>query len=131
MSEVAAPAPGRITLSEKTARCLWVVAVLDMVALAWMLVLGDWLDDASQVTAVMTLGGHHLFVLGLAAAGFALLVALAWSTHGYRDAGKVQLGLIVVGAAVSIVALAGALSTILLVLVGALVLGFLARPLFR
>jgi hypothetical protein len=124
------PASDRITLSARTARCLWVVAVLDMVGLAWMLALGDWLDDASSVTAVMTLGGRHLLVLGLAGAGFLLLMALAWPTHGFREASRVQLGLVILGCAVSIVALAGGLSTLLLVLTGALVLGFVAR-LFR
>jgi hypothetical protein len=131
MLRAAPPAGSRITVSAQAARCLWVVAVLDMVGLAWMLVLGEWLDHASPVTAVMTLGGRHLLVLTLSGIGFLLLMASAWPTHGFRQASKVQLGLIIVGCALSIVALAGALSAILLVLTGALVLGLVIRPLFR
>jgi len=110
------------------ARALWAVAVLDMAEVAWVLVLGDWLDNASPITSVMTLGGRHNLVLGLAAAGFLLLMALAWPTQGFREAGRIQLGLIIVGCTVSIVALAGALSALVLVLIVAFALGLLFRP---
>lgn len=40
---------------------------------ASMLSASDWLDRAPLITAVVTLGGHDLLVLCLAAAGFALL----------------------------------------------------------
>jgi hypothetical protein len=57
------PQPTRVALSQRASRRLWVVAVLDMTAVAWMIAIGNWLDKTSRLTAVITLGGHHLLVL--------------------------------------------------------------------
>lgn len=108
------------------------LAVLDMMVIAWMITpAGEWLDDALTLTAVATLGGRHELVLGLAAAGFMMLAGLAALTDGFTSATRVQIAFVVLAGTVSVVALAGAMSVLLLLVTGALVLGFVARPLRR
>jgi hypothetical protein len=119
-------------LSERTARCLWIVAVLDMMAIAWMIAAGDWLDQrTSGFAEVITLGGRHRLVLILAAVSFLMLAGLAVPTEGFTAAGRLEIALLVVASTISVVALAGALSAILLLVLAALLLGFAGRLLFR
>jgi hypothetical protein len=120
--------PTRVSLSPRRRRRLWLVAVLDMTAVAWMIAIGDWLDDTSRLTAVITLGGHHMVVLIMALAGFLMLALAALLTGGFASAGKLEVTLITVACVISVVALAGALSLIVLLVAAALLLGFLARP---
>jgi hypothetical protein len=124
------PEPRRVALSQRASRRLWVVAVLDMTAVAWMIAIGDWLDKTSRLTAVITLGGHHLLVLFLALVGFLMLAAAALLTDGFTSAGKLGITLITIACLISVIALAGALSLILLLAAAALLLGFVARLLF-
>jgi O-antigen ligase len=121
----------RVALSPRAKRLIWIVAVLDMMAVAWMIAAGDELDDPSTFRAVVTLGGRPALVLGLALGAFLLLTALAVVTDGFSSATRLHLGLAIAACAVSVVALAGALSVFLLLVTGALVLGFVARPLRR
>jgi hypothetical protein len=114
-------------LSKRTARRLWMLAALDMVAVAWMIAVGNWLDQTSRLTAVITLGGHHVLVLIVSLAGFLTLTGGAVLTNGFRSASQLQLILITIGCVISVAALAGALSVVLLLILGALLLGFLAR----
>jgi hypothetical protein len=112
-------------------RCvLWAVAGLDVMAVVWMLRMGDWLDTANPVLSIVTLGGHHWVVFGLALAGFLLLAALAPATHGFVRASWLQRILLPIAGLVSVVALAGLLSVVAVVvgvvLVTAVLLG--ARP---
>ena len=53
------PPPQRtpVRLSKRTGRRLWLVTALDMVAVAWMIAVGNWLDQTSRLTKVITLGG--------------------------------------------------------------------------
>jgi hypothetical protein len=76
------PQPTRVALSQRASRRLWVVAVLDMTAVAWMIAIGNWLDQTSRLTAVITLGGHHLLVLIMALVSFLMLAAAALLTDG-------------------------------------------------
>ena len=123
------PPPDRmpLKLSKRTARRLWMVSALDMVVVAWMIAVGTWLDQTSSLTAVITLGGHHLFVLIMALVGFLILASGAVVTNGFRSANKVGLTLITAGCIISVATLAGALSVLVLFMVAALLLGFLAR----
>ena len=89
---------------------------------------GDALDSS---VAVATLGGRHELVLGLAAAGVLMLACLAVLTDGFASLTRMQAGFTVFAGALSVAALAGAMSSILLLLTAALVLGFVARPLRR
>jgi hypothetical protein len=124
--------PTKITLSEPNARWLWIVPVLDMMGIAWMLAAGDWLDQSSSRFAeVITLGGHHWLVLILAAAGFLMFAGLAVLTDGFTSASRLEIALLAIACTVSVVALAGALSAILLLVLAALMLGFAGRLLFR
>jgi len=125
------PQPPRIALSERTARRLWIVAMLDMVTVAWMIAAGTWFDQTSSLTSVITLGGHHRLVLVLALASFAMLAGLALLTDGFTSANQLEIALIVTACVVSVVALAGALSAILLLAVVALLLGSGTRLLLR
>ena len=122
----------KVTLSERAGRWLWIVAVLDMMAVAWMIAAGDWLDQKTAGFAqVITLGSRHWLVLILAAVGFVMLAGLAVLTDGFTSASRLEIGLITIACAISVVALAGALSAILLLVVAALLLGFGGRLLFR
>lgn len=116
---LALPIPGRDQV------VLWALVVLDVMAVAWMLSAGDWLDYAWPVTAVVTLGGHHLVVLWLAIAGFASLGGMALLTGGFVVANRVQVPFVVLSALVSIVALAGVLSALLFVVIAVLLLTLL------
>jgi hypothetical protein len=98
-----------------------------MVAVAWMIAVGSWLDHTSRISAVITLGGRHVLVLIMALVGFVMLASGAVLTNGFRSASKFRLTLITAGCAISVAALAGALSVLLLLILGALLLGFLAR----
>jgi hypothetical protein len=120
--------PTRVSLSRRRRRRLWTVAVLDMTAVAWMIAIGNWLDDTSRLTAVITLGGHHMVVLIMALAGFLMLAIAALLTGGFASAGKLEITLITVACVISVVALSGALSLLVLLVAAALLLGFLARP---
>jgi hypothetical protein len=121
------PEPMRVRLSKRTARRLWIVAALDMVTVAWMIAVGAWLDGTSRLTAVITLGGHHVLVLIMALVSFLMLASGAFLTSGFRPASKLGLTLLTAGCVISVAALAGALSVLLLFMLGALLLGFLAR----
>jgi hypothetical protein len=124
--------PTTVTLSERTTRILWIVAVLDMMTVAWMIAAGDWLDQrTSEFAEVITLGGHPRLVLILAAVGFVMLAGLAVQTEGFTSAGRLEIALLTIAGTISVVALAGALSAILLLVVAALLLGFAGRLLFR
>jgi hypothetical protein len=116
-----------VRLSKRNARRLWMVTALNMVAVAWMIAVGNWLDQTSRLTKVITLGGNHVLVLIMALAGFALLASGAVVTNGFRSANKLGLTLITAGCIVSVATLAGALSVLLLFMLAALLLGFLAR----
>lgn len=115
----------------RAAPWLWALAVLDMVAVAWTLAAGAWLDHASRLTTVMMLGGHHRLILVMAAVGFLMLAGLAALTRGFTVASRFHLVLLTAACMVSVVALAGALSVIVLILTAALVLGLVGRPLVR
>jgi hypothetical protein len=125
------PERTKVALSHRTSRQLWIVASLDMTAVAWMIAIGDWLDKTSKVTAVITLGGRHVIVLIMALVGFLMLAAAALLTEGLTSAGRPELTLIIMACIVSVVALAGALSAMLLLGLAALLLGFGIRLLLR
>jgi hypothetical protein len=114
-------------LSKRTGRRLWILAALDMVAVAWMIAVGTWLDQTSKLTKVITLGGNHVLVLIMALVGFLTLASGAVLTNGFRSASKLGLTLITAGCIISVAALAGALSVLLLFILAAVLLGFLAR----
>ena len=99
-----------------------------MTAVAWIIGGRRWLDESNPFISVVTLGGHHLLVLALAAGAFVMLSGLTIFTHGFVSANRWQRAAIVLACALSVIALAGALSAILLLLVVGLVLGLAVRP---
>jgi hypothetical protein len=123
--------PSGMVLSRRTRRWLWIVAMLDAMAIAWTLSAGEWLDQTSRLTEVATLGGHHQLVLTLAVGGFVMLAGLAVVTDGFTHAGGPQPALITLACMISVVALSGAISVILLLAAAALLLGFVGRLLLR
>lgn len=108
--------PGRAQL------VLWALVVADVMAVAWMLSAGEWLDRSASV---VTLGGHHVVVLWLAVAGFASLAGMALLTGGFAVANRVQVPFVVLSALVSVVALGGVLSALLFVVIAVLLLTLL------
>ena len=119
----------RIQFSRRTTRLLWLVAVLDMVAVAWMIAAGSWFDQTSRLTSVVTLGGHHTLVLIMALVSFVMLAGLGLPTKGFTSAINRDAALLTIACFMSIVALAGAISLILPVAVIVFLLGFIG--LFR
>ena len=118
-----------VSLPPRTRRAFWAVAALDVMAAAWMLSAGDWLDRQSRVSAVVTLGGHHLVVLGLAGFAFAILAVLAPLTAGFSVANRPQLAALAVAGVASTIALAGVLSVVALVVGVALLVAIVGRAL--
>src|SRR5690242_14719850 len=99
----------RSSIPDKARVVLWALAISDVMVFAWMLSAGDWLDRASSLTAVVTLGGNHLLVLWLAAAGFILMGTMALLTGGHMVARRGHVPLLVLAALISVVALGGVL----------------------
>jgi hypothetical protein len=110
-----------VLLSDRARLLLWSLAMADVMTVAWMLSAGEWLDRASPVTAVVTLRGHHLVVLWLAVAGFAILALVTALTVALTAVRRTHVPFVVLGALVSVVAISGTLSVVLLV-VGAVAL---------
>ena len=124
--------PGtRLELSDRARRRLWALAGVDVMAASWMISAGDWLDRASRVTSVITLGGHHLVVLWLAALGFAILALLAPLTGGFAELNRVHLVALSVAGVVSVVAVAGIVSVAALVAGLALVVALVGGVVIR
>jgi hypothetical protein len=90
------------------------VAILDMVAVAWGIAGLDRLDQTSTLGSAITLGGHPRLILIMAVAGFAILAGLAPLTRAFSRATELEFALLIIACVISIVALAGALSAILL-----------------
>jgi hypothetical protein len=111
-------------------RVLWVIVMLDVMAATWMLTAGDWLDHQSRVSAVVTLGGHHLVVFWLAVLAFAILALLAPFTGGFASVTRTQLGALAFAGVVSVVALAGIVSVVGLVVGVVLLVAIIGRAFF-
>jgi hypothetical protein len=114
--------PSSMTVPGRFQLVLWVLAVLDVMVVAWMLSAGDWLD---RTAPVVTLGGHHVIVLWLAVAGFVLLGVMAVLSGGFTVARRELVPFVVLSALVSVVALAGVLSAVLVVVLAVLLLTLL------
>jgi|GEM_PF-2905389 len=114
------PAP----ISNAGRRALSALAVLDVMTISWMLAAGEWFDNTSRLTSVVTLGGHHEFVLWLAAGGLGMLLATAMLTSGFVAASPIMRGAVVVACGASAIAVGGMVSLAALV-AGAVVLAAL------
>src|SRR5580765_766060 len=106
-------------LSSRERGWWWTAITADLMAVIWMLQQGKWLDTAPLWGSMATYGGFHWVVFGLSATGLALLVALAPLTHGFARASRTHRVLLPIAGVLSVAALAGLLSVILL-LAGAL-----------
>jgi len=109
--------------SERTRRKLWIVLAFDIVTVPWMLAFGSWFDETSKLTSVFTLGGHHKLVMIMAIVGFGLLAVLAILTDGFTATHMLHRALTIVACLISMTALAGALSVLVLFAVAWLALG--------
>jgi hypothetical protein len=114
-----------------TRRGLWKLALANVAAAAWMCAAGDWLDNTSRVLSVITLGGHHLLVFWLAAAGFGILAAAAPMTGGFAEVTRFQAVLIAVAGTMSVVALAGVISVVALIVGVVLLIALLGKAFAR
>ena len=107
-------------------RKAWIPLLLDVMAVAWMTSAGGWFDRHGLLS-VITLGGHHDVVTVLAVASFAILTGLAVSTEGFARASAPELGLLTVAVLCTVVALAGLLSLVALVLGVGVFVGLLVK----
>jgi hypothetical protein len=121
----------RLVLPHRARGRLWILAGLNVMAAAWMIAAGEWLDRTNRVTSVITLGGHHLVVLWLAVLGFAILAVLAPLTGGFAQLNRIQLVALSVAGVVSVVAVAGIVSVAALVVGLALLTALVGRALIR
>ena len=101
-------------LSERAQLRLWAVAIFDMVGVAWGIAGLDRFDQTSTLGSAITLGGHLKLILIMAVAGFAILAGLAPLTRAFSRATELEFALLIIACVTSTVALAGALSAILL-----------------
>jgi hypothetical protein len=121
----------RVSLPDRARRLPWLLAGLDVMAAAWMISAGDWLDHQSRISAVITLGGHHLVVLSLAVFGFCILAVLAPLTGGFAALNRLQLVALSIAGVVSVVAVAGVASVVALVVGAVVLVALLGRALIR
>ncbi len=97
----------RLPVSPAARRALWALIMLDALTGAWMAAAGGWFDRTSPLTALATLGGHHDWVLWLAAGSFAVLLGAAVRTGGFVVADGVTRALMALAAGAAVVAAAG------------------------
>jgi hypothetical protein len=112
----------RITTSGGSAR-MWILMAADLATVLWMNAVGEWLDQTSRLTATATLGGHHVVVMGVAGAGFVMLALLALLTDGFTVFNRRLASATSLACVVSVVALAGVLTFVLVALLGRVVFG--------
>lgn len=113
-------------LSPRSVRWIWAAALADMMAVVWMYAAGNWFD-AHALTSVITLGGHHRLVLWLAATGFGTIAILAVPTEGFTSTGRIESTAVSVACLISVVALAGFLSLVALIVGTGLFFGLTGR----
>ena len=94
---------------------LWWLTLLDAVAVAWMVAAGGWVDQHGGELTVVTLGGHHEVVIGLAVVSFLLLAAVAVTSDGFVALSRIELTVVTVAGLLTIVALAGLLAVVVAV----------------
>ena len=82
---------------------------LDLMAVAWMTVAGDWFDRYPP----LSLGGHHQIVAGLATFSLLLLAGLVVPTEGFSRVTSIEIVVLIVAVGLSAVALAGLLLSVL------------------
>jgi len=106
---------------------LWNLVALDVMAISWMITAGEWFDGHGGPIRVVTLGGHHQLVLVLAAISLAVLSVLAVTTEGFTWFSGPEMAVLSVAGLTTLVAVAGFLSIVLLVVgIGGLI-GLLFR----
>jgi hypothetical protein len=115
-------------LSPLTRGLSWTAVVTNAALVIFMIRLGGWLDTASPLLSMITLGGHHRVVLAVATAALLLLGWLAPTTGGFARADRVQQILLPVAGLLSLVALAGVLSVAGLGLIAVAIAAVLFRP---
>lgn len=103
----------------------------DVMAVAWMLAAGDWLDRTTPLTSVVTLGGHHQVVLWLAACSFAVLLLVAVLSGGFEVANGTVRILAMLAAGASLVAVGGMISMAALVVGVVVLIALLGRAFIR
>jgi hypothetical protein len=106
---------------------LWWLTLLDLVAVAWMVAAGGWVDQHGGELTVVTLGGHHEAIIGLALVSFALLAAVAITSDGFITLSGVEMTIVTVAGLLTIVALAGLLAVVVAVVGIGLFVGLMAR----
>ena len=111
-----------VPLATRARRTPWLLAGSNATIAVWMVTAGDWLDQQSRLTAVITLGGHHQAVLWLAVFGFVLLAGLALLTAGFTTVGRTHLALLAGAGVVSLVAAAGVIALAAVLATAALVI---------
>lgn len=104
-------------LARRTTFWLWLLMGADLALVLWMQAVGPWLDRTSAVTAVATLGGHHVAVMVLGGVAFAMLAGVAALTAGFNSISRSEAVLIALACVVSVVALAGVLSFLVVAVV--------------
>ena len=100
---------------------LWALVIMDLVVAALMNVAGDWFDQTSKLSSLVTLGAGHRLILIMAVAGSATLACLAPLTIAFSRATDLEKVLLSLACVFSVVAATGTLfATLLLALASVL-----------
>jgi hypothetical protein len=106
---------------------LWFVMAADLATVIWMYTFGEWLDNASKLTATATLGGHHYLVIAVAAIGFLTLATVAVLTEGFTRTSRHLTVATTIACVISVVVLTGIAALLLATVISRLIFGTL-RP---
>jgi hypothetical protein len=98
---------------------LYFLAAGDVSAITVMITAGSGFDHHA-IGSVITLGGHHLWVLYLAACGLGILSVLAPLTGGFAEATRLEVAAIALASMASVIALSGMLLLAAIALLGVL-----------
>jgi hypothetical protein len=96
---------------------LWGLVIIDLLVAALMNVAGDWFDQTSTLTSLVTLGVGHGLILIMALAGSATLACLAPLTIAFSHASDLEKVLLSLACVFSVIAGTGTLFAILLLAV--------------
>jgi hypothetical protein len=100
---------------------LWLLMIADLAVVLWMQAVGEWLDHTSTLTAVATLGGHHVVVMVLAGSAFVMLAATAILSASFTAMSRPLSVLVTLACVISVVVLAGMLSFLVVAVLARLV----------
>jgi hypothetical protein len=119
--------PVRTSVMPQVASRLWLLLAANIAAFLWTATLGSWFDHTSRLTSIVTLGGHHVLVMIFSCSAAVVLAALALVSNGFRDRQPGAAALVALSYLLSMVALIGFVSLVLVIVLSGLFVGLMVR----